>query len=42
MKQDGDPVNFIATMGDFRLRLEDMGEKTLDYTYANVMLRCAA
>ena len=42
MKPDGDPVDLIAAMGDFWLRLEDMGEKTPDYTYANVMLRCAA
>ena len=30
MKRGGDPVDFITTMNDLRLRLEDMGEKILD------------
>ena len=34
MKPGGDPVDHIATMDDLRLRLEDMGEKILDDTYA--------
>ena len=38
MKPGGDPVDFIATMDDLRLRLEDTGEKILDDTYADVLL----
>ena len=38
MKPGGDPVDFIASMDDLRLRLEDMGEKILDDTYADVLL----
>ena len=38
MKPGGDPVDFIASMDDLRLRLEDMGEKILDDRYADVRL----
>ena len=38
MKPGGEPADFIATMDDLRLRLEDMGEKILDHTYADMML----
>ena len=38
MKPGGDPVDFIATMDDLRLRLEGMGAKILDDTYADVLL----
>ena len=37
VKPGGDPVDFIATMDDLRLRLEVMG-KILDNTYADVLL----
>ena len=37
IKLVGDPVDFIATMDDLRLRLEVMG-KILDNTYADVLL----
>ena len=38
MKPGGDPVDFIGTMDDLRRRLEDMQEKILDNTYADVLL----
>lgn len=38
MKPGGDSGDFIATMGDLRRGLEDMGETILDDTYADVRL----
>ena len=38
VKPGGDPVDFIATMDDLRLRLEDMGERIFDDTYTDVLL----
>ena len=37
-KPGGDPDDFIATMDDLRLRLEDMGERIFDDTYTDVLL----
>ena len=39
MPSGGDPTDFISTMDDLGLRLADKGEKILDDTYADLLLK---